>query len=281
MLEEEIILPGHRACPGCGGAIAERLILNTLGRNTILFGEGVCASACTRNVTIPSMTLHFSGVVAGATGIISALEAKGKTDITVASFNGDGATSDIGFAKLSAGAERNDNLIHFCLDNEAYMNTGIQKSHLTPYKAWTTTTPWGKTTPKKNLPLLMAYHFIPYVATVSVAYPKDFISKVEKAKKIKGFKYIHVLCPCPTGWRFSAEKTIEVARLAVQTRVWPLYEVENGKLTITVKPKKRSVKDYLAIQGRFRHLTEEDIQQIERHVDKEWERLERLEQTGI
>jgi pyruvate ferredoxin oxidoreductase beta subunit len=282
-VQEEIRLPGHVLCPGCAGAIAERLIFNTLGRNIILFGGGVCASGGAANATVPSFSLHFSGVGAGAAGIAAALEAKGVKDVTVVAMNGDGAISDIGFSKLSACAERGDNIMQFCMDNEAYMNTGIQRSGLTPWGAWTTTTPKGKQVGrKKDLPMIMASHNIPYVATLSPAYPKDFTTKVSKAAGIEGFKYLHVLVPCPTGWRFGFDKTIEVARLAVQTGMWPLYEVDHGVLKITQVVKERKpVVEYLKLQGRFRQLGEKETQTIQASIDESMARLEQLDGKRI
>lgn len=277
-MAEEIRLPGHVLCPGCGGAIAERLIFNTMGRNIILFGGGVCASGGAANATVPSFSLHFSGVGAGAAGIAAALEAKGMTDVKVVAMNGDGAISDIGLSKLSACAERGDNIIQFCMDNEAYMNTGIQRSGLTPWGAWTTTTPKGKQVGrKKDLPMIMANHHIPYVATLSIAHPMDFISKVKKAAGIDGFKYLHVMAPCPTGWRFSFDKTVEVSRLAVETRMWNLFEITDGVLSITHTVKeKKPVAEYLKLQGRFRQLGDAGAQAIQATIDEYWARLEQL-----
>ena len=158
------------------------------------------------------------------------------------------------------------------------MNTGIQKSGLTPYGAWTTTTPEGKKSKKKMIPMILAQHRIPYLATLSVAHPQDLMGKVRKAKEIKGFKYLHLVMPCPTGWRFPASKSVEVARLAVQTWIWPLYEVEDGVLMLTVKPEQMPVEEYLRLQGRFRRLGKEEIAQIQGFVDEEKERL--LERDG-
>lgn len=268
-------LPGHGCCPGCAGPIATKLILAALGKNVIFFGPGGCGHWTVK--TVPCFTLHFSGVAAGASGIAYALEVKGRTDIKVISFAGDGGTADIGFAKLSASAERNDNITHFCYDNEAYMNTGIQKSHLTPFGAWTTTTLMGKTTHKKDVPMIMVQHHIPYVATVTIAYPADFKRKAKKGAELKGFKYIHTLNPCPPGWRFDPSRTVEMSRLAVETRIWPLYEMENGVLKINVKPKPKPVQEYLKYQGRFRNLTEKQISEIQAYADRNWKRLQDME----
>lgn len=273
----ELRLPGHRACPGCGGAIAERLIMKVFGPNTIVFGTGVCANASSLYTKVPFLCLHFSGGGgAGAAGIVAALRAQGKDDVNVISYGGDGAIFDISFGKVSACAARNDNFTMFCMDNGGYMNTGIQSSTATPYGAWTTTTPRGNPRPQKNLPLIMAQHDIPYVATVSVAYLRDFLNKVKKAKEMEGFRFIHVYAQCPTGWRYSPEKSIEVARMAVKTRVWPLYEIVNGKLEMTQDPKPEPVEKYFKMQGRFRYLTTEDFKMLQSEVDKNWDKLIRF-----
>ena len=287
MLTKEIPLedtpiryPGSYLCPGCGAAIEERIIwetvAETVGRgNVILFGGGACASGGIRQLTVPTMGLHHSGSVSGATGILAALRAQGRTDLKVICMNGDGAIGDIGFHKVSAAANRNDDILLFCNDNEAFMNTGIQRSSQTPWGAWTTTTPKGSQVGwKKDLPKIMAAHGIPYVATASLAYPNDFKQKVKKAILMNGFRYIHVHCPCPTGWRFSSSKTVEVARLAVHTGMWNVYEVDQGQFKITVKPKERlPVAEYLRTQGRFRQLDEDQIKYIQTNVDKMWEDL--------
>ncbi|MCK4437610.1 pyruvate synthase subunit beta, partial [Candidatus Bathyarchaeota archaeon] len=218
---------GTTCCPGCGGPLFWKLALQALGPRTVIYGDGPCAMCAIRNIKIPTFSLHFSFVADGATGIVSAFKAKGWDDITIVSSAGDGATGDISFGKISAAAERNENMIQLCIDNEAYMNTGIQKSGLTPFGAWTTTTPLGKEANKKEIPMIIAQHKVPYVATNSVAYPRDLRATLEKAKGIKGFRYIHNVMPCPTGWRFNPAKSIEVTKLMVDTWVWPLYEVEN------------------------------------------------------
>ena len=273
----ELRLPGHRACPGCGGAIAERMIMKVFGPETIVFGTGVCANASSLYTKVPYLCLHFSGGGgAGAAGISAALKALGKDDVKVVAYGGDGAIFDISFGKVSACAARNDNFTMFCMDNGGYMNTGIQSSTATPYGAWTTTTPRGNPRPKKNLPLIIAQHNIPYVATVSVAHPRDFLNKVKKAKEMEGFRFIHVFAQCPTGWRFSPEKSIEVARMAVKTRVWPLYEIVDGKLEFTQNPKQEPVENYFNMQGRFRYLTPEDFKILQSEVDKNWDKLVRF-----
>ena len=245
---------------------------------TIIYGDGPCAYCAIRNIKLPTFGLHFSFIADGSTGILAALAAKGREDITVVSSAGDGATGDISFGKVSAAAERNENMIQICVDNEAYMNTGIQKSGLTPFGAWTTTTPLGKEAPKKEIPLIIAQHKVPYVATTSVAYPRDLKAKISKAMGIKGFKYIHTVMPCPTGWRFNPAKSVEVVRLGVQTWAWPLYEIEDCVLTLTVKPKQRPIEDYLKAQRRFRHLTDDQIKNMQEEVDTK--RTQLLENDG-
>ena len=266
--EENLLQGGTTCCPGCGGPLFWKLALQALGPRTVIYGDGPCAMCAIRNVKIPTFNLHFSFVADGATGIVNAFKAKGWDDITIVSSAGDGATGDISFGKISAAAERNENMIQLCIDNEAYMNTGIQKSGLTPYGAWTTTTPGGKKSNKKDVPLIMAAHGIPYMATVSVAYPRDLQAKLKKAKEIEGFKYIHAMIPCPTGWRFDPAKAVEVSRLQVDTWAWPLYEVEGGVLGMSRKPEQKPVTEYLKAQGRFRRLSEEQIEYIQTTVDE-------------
>ena len=266
--EENLLQGGTTCCPGCGGPLFWKMALQALGPRTVIYGDGPCAMCAIRNIKIPTFNLHFSFVADGATGIVNAFKAKGWDDITVVSSAGDGATGDISFGKLSAAAERNENMIQICVDNEAYMNTGIQKSGLTPYGAWTTTTPGGKESNKKDVPLIMAAHGIPYMATVSVAYPRDLQAKLGKAKEIEGFKYIHAVIPCPTGWRFDPAKAVEVSRLGVDTWAWPLYEVEEGILRMSRKPEQKPVTEYLKAQGRFRRLSDEQVEHVQTTVDE-------------
>jgi len=266
----DLRLKGNKCCGGCGGALAEKLIFETTGPNIILFGSGVCAGYSTTMLKVPKLTLHFSGGGgAGAAGISAALKATGRDHIPVIALGGDGAVSDISFGQVSACAQRNDHMVFFCMDNEAYMNTGVQKSTLTPYGSVTTTTPSGSVEWKKELPLIMAMHHVPYVATVSPAYPNDLKQKVNKALSLQGYKYIHVLAPCPTGWGYDPAKTVQVARKAVTSGVFPLYEVEEGKLKFTVDVKERApVKEYLDLQRRFRFLGEGEVEKAQEHVEE-------------
>ena len=265
---ESLIQGGTTCCPGCGGPLFWKLALRTFGQNTIVYGDGPCAMCAIRSIKVPYYGIHFSFIADGATGIAAALRAKGRKDITLISSAGDGASADISFGKISAAAERNENFLQICVDNEAYMNTGIQKSGLTPYGAWTTTTPKGKENNKKDVPMIIAAHKVPYVATASVAYPQDMARKLEKAKNIEGFKFIHTIIPCPTGWRFDPAKSVEVTRLGVDTWVAPLYEVEQGVLKVSRKTEAKPVQEYLKAQGRFRQLTDAQITYIQSEVDR-------------
>ncbi|MBU1914112.1 MAG: pyruvate synthase subunit beta, partial [Candidatus Thermoplasmatota archaeon] len=233
---------------------------------------------------IPYHHVAFENTAACATGMKRALKARGNDHTTVMGIAGDGGTADIGFQALSGAAERNEDILYVMYDNEAYMNTGIQRSGSTPFGAWTTTTPVGKVKAgksnfKKDMPQIMMAHNVPYVATASIGHIQDFITKFEKAKKIKGFRYIQVFTPCPTGWRHDTSKTIEICKLAVDTGMWTLYESENGKVTINRKPKMTPVQEYLKLQGRFRHMTEADIKKLQDWVTKKWQADEKYAQS--
>ena len=280
--KEEILKSGHLACQGCGASLAMRYALKAIGKNVILDFPACCWSVIDgpfpySAVGVPLFHTAFETAAAVASGITNALSAVGKKEgITVMAWAGDGGTFDIGIQALSGAAERNDDLIYTVYDNEAYMNTGIQRSSATPHGAWTTTTPVShyKKGEKKDIDSIMVAHGIPYMATASIAYPEDMIKKYQKAKSIKGLRFIHVFAPCPTGWKMPPDETIKVARLAVQTNVFPLYEVENGKYKINMKPKNRKpIGEYLKMQGRFKHLKEDEIEYIQGNVDKKWDIL--------
>ncbi len=279
--QRELMLPGHLACQGCGAALAMRLALKALGENTIVVIPACCwtiiAGAFPYSaLKVPIFHTAFETAASAASGIRAGLEMTGQEEVTVLAWAGDGGTFDIGLQALSGAAERNDDIIYVCYDNEAYMNTGIQRSSATPLKAWTTTTPekHPKDEPKKDMMGIMAAHRIPYAATASPAYPEDLVRKMQKAKSIRGTKFIHIISPCPPGWKYPSEWTVKLARLAVETKVFPLYEVEEGqRYRINVEPKGLPVEEYLKLQGRFRHLTPEDIKLIQETVDAEWERL--------
>lgn len=282
--EEELLAPGHRACPGCGEVLAVRLALKAMGKDVVVTQPTGCMEVVTTpypetSWRVPWIHVAFENAAAVASGVEVALRILGKRNVKAVAFAGDGGTTDIGLQALSGAIERGHNLLYICTDNEAYMNTGIQRSGSTPLSAWTTTTPIGKIKrgedrPKKDMPAIVAAHGAPYVATASVGYPMDYINKVKKAMSVEGPTYIHVHCPCPPGWRFDSGKTIEVARLAVLSGAWVLYEVENGVSRVTFKPpKRRQVSDYLKLQGRFRHLTDAEIAEIQRTVDERCKRF--------
>lgn len=283
-LNEEEFFYGHKACAGCGGSLAVRIALKVLGEKAVAVLPAGCMSAVGFNFpqlcfSNNAMISTFAGTASIMTGVLAGLRAKGITDAPVVGFAGDGGTADIGLQALSGAIDRNDNVIYICYDNEAYMNTGIQKSSLTPFGARTTTTPAGKNVrgnlkQKKNLFEIVAAHDIPYAATASVGYIQDFINKVEKASKIQGTKFIHVIAPCPTGWGVKTDETIDVAKEIVDTGLLYLAEYENGKFHITHIPKEFSdVTSYIRRQARFKHLTDEDIAVIVEGRDKKWEKI--------
>jgi pyruvate ferredoxin oxidoreductase beta subunit len=282
---KEYISAGHRACQGCGEVLALRHILKALGDDVVVANATGCMEIISSGYPqtaweVPYVHVAFENAAAVGSGVEAALKAlrrKGRIadrDVKTIAVAGDGGTADIGLQALSG------DMIFFCLDNEAYMNTGIQRSSATPFMAATTTSPAGKAIPgqrtqKKNVPEIMVAHKVPYVATACPSYPIDLINKVKKAKEVKGPAYVHVFSMCPTGWRCASEITIKMGRLAVETGVFPLYEVENGKyrLTMEVPGKLRPVGDYLKPQGRFRHLGPSDIEKVQAQVIREWEIL--------
>lgn len=285
--EEEYMFPGTVDCQGCGAAYAMRLALKALGPKTMVVIPACCWSIIagpfpTSALKMPIYHTAFETAAAVASGIKAGLSIK-EMDATVLAWAGDGGTFDIGIQALSAAAERNEDFIYVCYDNEAYMNTGIQRSSATPWGAWTTTTPrkHPKDRPKKNMMEIMAAHRIPYAASATVGHPEDFVRKLKKAKEIKGTRFFHVLATCPTGWRSPPELMLELPRLAVETCVFPLYEIENGVYSISKKPKQKlPVAEYLKVQGRFRHLTDQQIQYIQDHVDETWDLLLKKEKLG-
>jgi pyruvate ferredoxin oxidoreductase beta subunit len=291
--KEEYFLAGNPACAGCSTAISLRLMYKALGPRTILVIPACCTTVIQgpypfAALASPALNILFEATAAAASGIVAALKKRGIKDVTVVGWAGDGGTTDIGIQALSGAAERETDFIYICYDNESYMNTGIQRSGATPYGAWTTTTPKGKRQHKKDMVAIMAAHHIPYVATASPSYPLDFISKLKKAKEIKGTRYIHVLAPCSPGWRFPTEKTIEMGRLAVQTGMWALYEIERGKFRLNSpsaalieKSNRKPVELYLKAQGRFNNLTNEDIAEIQRWIDETWENYKKLSANCI
>lgn len=286
--KDEYLLKGHIACAGCGPAIALRLLFKALGNKVILVIPACCSSVIPgpfpyTSFAVPVQNTIFEATGATASGVVAALRRRDVKDVTVVGWAGDGGTFDIGIQALSGAAERGTNFIYVCYDNEAYGNTGVQRSGATPYGAWTTTTPTGKKERKKDMPFIMAAHRIPYVATACPSYPLDFIKKLRKAKKIEGTKFIHILTPCPTGWRFDTAKTIEFGRLAVQTGIWTLFEIEYGRFKLNPpsdrmvdKANRKSVKEYLGLQGRFRNLVVDDLGKIQKWIDEDWKQYRKL-----
>ncbi|MGB9635829.1 MAG: pyruvate synthase subunit PorB [Thermoplasmata archaeon] len=290
MNEESLFAPGHTACPGCGATVALRLLLAAAGKNTIVAQATGCMEVVSTGYPntawkVPYIHVAFENAAAVASGIDAALKAKGQREgKNIIAIGGDGGTYDIGFQALSGMLERGHDVLYVCYDNEAYMNTGIQRSSATPYGASTTTSPPGKLSigedvPKKPLAEIVAAHRPSYVATASVGYYMDFQSKVKKALSKKGPSFIVVYTPCPTGWRTPSEKSIEIAKLAVDTGYIILWEMENGDrntLKVTKAPPKprKPVEEFLKIQGRFRHLLNkpEEIKKIQEYVDAECKR---------
>lgn len=288
---KEYLASGHRACLGCGEALAVRLTCKALGRNVIIVNATGCMEIVSSQFPytsweVPWIHTLFENTAAVASGIeagIKVLSRKGgySQKTKVVAMAGDGGTVDIGLQALSGALERGHNFIYICYDNEAYMNTGIQRSSATPFGASTTTSPAGKisigqTSWKKNMPAIAAAHDIPYVATACASYPFDLMNKVKKAMKVEGPAYIHILSVCPTGWRLPSDLTIKAGRLAVETGVFPLYEIEADKYTLNFDfPQLRPVEDYLKLQGRFRHLSKEVVAQIQERVKAEYAKLKR------
>jgi pyruvate/2-oxoacid:ferredoxin oxidoreductase beta subunit len=288
MPKDDLLASGHLACPGCAAPIAMNLVLKALGPQTVVTLPACCWSIIAgpwpqSSLRVPLFHTAFETAGATASGIKAGLMARGDTETTVIAWAGDGGTFDIGLQALSGAAERNEDIIYFCYDNEAYMNTGIQRSSATPWGAWTTTTPTEEpeASPKKDMVSILAAHGIPYIATASVAYPVDLVEKVEKARTIRGTRFIHILAPCPPGWKTQNDETIDLARQAVQTRVFPLFEIENGRdWRLTVDHPGDPVAPYIRRQARFKHLTDEQLVRIQKDVDDRWERLQRRVKHG-
>jgi len=287
MANVNYMLRGTAACPGCPIPRELNNILEIAGKDTVLVVPASCSTIVMGDdihgmpSVVPVVHSPFAAPSAIASGIKAAMNQLNKKGNVIV-WAGDGSTGDIGFASLSGAAERNEDIIYICYDNEAYMNTGIQRSGLTPRGAWSTTTPEGKREFKKPLPFLMMDHKIPYVATLSIAYPFDYEAKIKKAMTISGFRYLHILSPCPPGWRFDPSLTIEIAKLAVETGIWPLMEYENNKLKLTGpsillkdKSKRKPIEEYLKLQERFKELSDEEKRLLEEDINAMWLEIER------
>ncbi|HKZ99505.1 MAG TPA: thiamine pyrophosphate-dependent enzyme [Thermoplasmata archaeon] len=281
---EEYLRAGHSACPGCAATLVMRYLLKGLGPRVLLTVPASCWTVIatpfpTTALDVPMVDCAFEATGASMSGLRAAADALGLADAIVVGFAGDGGTSDIGLQALSGMLERRTDGIYVMYDNEAYMNTGIQRSGSTPQAAWTTTTPVaagsrGKAEPKKDIMGIVDAHRPAYAATVNVAFPEDFVKKVETARERSGPRFLHALSPCPPGWRFPPEKTIALGRLATDTNLFPLYEVDEGRCRITRKlGRARPVQEYLEAQGRFSHLTPEETRSIQADVDARWARL--------
>ncbi len=258
--KKDLFTSGHRACGGCGQALAARLVADASGENTIACVATGCLEVFSSPYPDPSWRipfLHslFENAAAVASGVEAAYKALNKGPVNIIAQGGDGSTADIGFQCMSGMFERGHNVLYVCYDNEAYMNTGVQRSSFTPLGARTSTTPMGNKTRKKNMPLLAADHGIPYVATATVDDFRDLQRKVKTALSIEGPKYIHILAPCPLGWGHHGELSVQICRLAKDTGIFPIYEIIHGKMTNVRKiPVKVPVEEYLKLQGRFKHL---------------------------
>jgi pyruvate ferredoxin oxidoreductase beta subunit len=283
-MNEHSLMAGHRACAGCGEAHGARLAIAAAGENLMIANATGCLEVFSSKYPesawrVPWIHSLFENAPAVASGMEAGLKALGKAgEIRVVAQGGDGGTADIGFGALSGMWERGHDVLYICYDNEAYMNTGMQRSGLTPFVARTSTSPigersWGNETMKKDLPAIAVAHRVPYVATASVAYPHDIQAKVKRAMKIRGPKYLQVHVPCPLGWGFESRMTIEMAKLAVETGLYPLFEIENGQLArVKSLPKRKPVEEYLRPQTRYRHLFrleggDEQLKQIQAIAD--------------
>ena len=274
-----MLCSGHAACPGCIEALSVRHILATMGPDTMAVIPPSCMAIIAgpqpmSSLKIPVYQPTLESSAAAASGLRRALDAQGKRDTQVLVLAGDGGTYDIGFQCLSSAAERNEDFLYVCLDNEGYMNTGAQKSSSTPHFARTGSTPAGKTSRKKNLPEIMAAHGVPYVATASASHLPDLVAKIRKAKSIRGTRIVTVLIPCLDGWGLPDDMGLAAARYAVECGAFPLYEIEDGvRYTLNVAQKPRPVSDYLALQRRYRGLPDADVATLQAEIDAGWAKL--------
>jgi pyruvate/2-oxoacid:ferredoxin oxidoreductase beta subunit len=285
--QQPMLCSGHAACPGCVEALSVRHVLATIGPDAMAVIPPSCMAIISgpqpfSSLRIPVYQPTLEASAAAASGLRRALDAQGKRDTHVIVLAGDGGTYDIGFQCLSSAAERNENILYFCLDNEGYMNTGAQKSSSTPHYARTGSTPEGKVTRKKNLTEIMAAHQVPYAATASVGFLPDLIRKVEKAKAMRGFRIITLLVPCIDGWGLSDDGGLAAARYAVECGAFPLYEVEDGRrYTINRERGDRPVADYLALQRRYKDIDGVNVAILQDEVDEGWRRLQRQVEMSV
>jgi len=284
LTEIEYALPGNRLCPGCALSLAYRHILKALEGQVIVTVPASCLTVLhgmypVTSVTVPCVNTPFASTGASASGLVAGLKALGKKGLTVLAIAGDGGTHDIGIQALSGAAERQTDFIYICYDNEGYMNTGNQRSGSTPPGAISGTTPiLGKQQHQKDITAIMEAHGIPYIATANASYPLDLYEKVKKAKAMKGTRFIHVFIPCPPGWRFPFSDTIKIGELAVQTAWSVLYEIENGVFRLTSaseslarKGNLKPVREFIAEQGRFKNITEEQLNELQKRVNARWQ----------
>lgn len=286
LAEEPVLCSGHAACPGCIDALSARHVLSTLGRDAAAVIPPSCMAIIAGAQPLSAMRIPvyqptLEASAAAASGLRRALDASGRKDTHVVVLAGDGGTYDIGLQCLSSAAERNENILYVCFDNEGYMNTGAQKSSSTPHFARTGSTPAGKASRKKNLIEIMAAHDIPYAATATAGFLPDLVRKVEKAKALRGMRLLVLLVPCLDGWGVPEDQGIAVARLAVESGVFPLYEVEDGcRYTLNDPQKTRPVRDYLRAQRRYQNLAQHEIESLQREIDGGWARLQRRAQAA-
>ncbi len=264
------------ACEGCGALPAADLLAELLGPKMAVICPASCAATFSLSYTnaswaIPFVHWIFESAPAAATGLRHAYDARGMRDVQVVCFAGDSGTLDIGFQALSGAASRNENILYICYDNEVAMNTQGQATSSSPARARTPTTPRGVSTLKKDAPRIMAAHGVPYVATAAVSHLADYRAKLKRAARVRGFRYLHVLSPCPIAWGYPHDQTIEVTRAAVETGMWMLYEITDGRMKISYRPKRRRpVREYLALQRRFAHLSRREAHSLQRRVDESW-----------